>query len=85
MENHELPETLAFVKEPWFWWTAGILAAACVGLIVAYYVKHPDRNIWSDFTHRGIADHATTNGHVPGAATRPGVDVVEGMAPQSEG
>ena len=84
MPDRELPDTLEFLQSRWFWVSAGLIAAACVGLCIAYYVRHPERDLWADFQRRGPMDHASTNGHVAGAETRPGVDVVEGAAPQTQ-
>lgn len=84
-DEHEFAESLAFIKEPWFLITAGLLAAAVIGLTVAYYLRHPERDLWNDFRDRGISNLATTNGHVPDPQTRPGVDVVQGADPYAEG
>jgi hypothetical protein len=85
MEPGELPDSLEFLHSRWFWISAGCIAAACIGLCIAYYLRHPERDLWTDFQRRGlIENHAQTNGHVPGAEARPGVDVVEGAAPQTQ-
>ncbi len=73
-------ELLDIFRSRWFWVTAGCLAAACVGLLVAYYIAHPDRSSWEDFQRRGAVDIPSTNGHVAHAEARHGIDLVEGLA-----
>jgi hypothetical protein len=64
----------------WFWISAAVLAVAIVGLAVAYYQKHPERNIFEDFARRSPIGIPQTNGHVPGPTTPSGADVVGGEA-----
>lgn len=65
----------------WTWYVAFGLAAACTALIVLYYFKHPERNIFEDFTRKPFVDIPATNGAVPAATAPTGADVVEGEAP----
>lgn len=36
----------------WFWTVGIVLAVGCAALIASYYLLHPDRNIWEDFSRR---------------------------------
>jgi len=58
----------------WFWISAGILAVVCAGLVVAYYVRHPERDLFADFARRAPVDAPSTNGHVPSAPAPVGAD-----------
>ena len=64
----------------WFWISAGIIAALCVGLVVAYYVQHPDRSLFEDFARRGPVDIPSTNGRVPGSPAAVSSDADGGEA-----
>lgn len=77
----DAPNPIAeIVASRWFWITAGLLAAAVVGLTITYYMRHPEKDLFSDFARgHGPLTGAETNGHVPDAASRVGVDVVEGQ------
>jgi hypothetical protein len=65
-------------RAKWFWVSAGVLAALVVGLAVAYYAQHPERNIFEDFARRAPIDIPSTNGRVPHAASTVGADSYEG-------
>ncbi len=84
-QEHEPADSLDFLHSQWFWITAGLLAAAVIGLTVAYYLRHPERDLFSDFANRGIGTNAASTGHVPHAEARPGVDIVEGVPLEAEG
>lgn len=69
----------------WVWWTTLGIGCAVVVAFVLFYVRHPDRSPFADFSPRVRLGPPQTNGAVPHPPSRVGADVDGGAEAGEEG
>lgn len=67
---------LGEIFPPWFWWLGIGLAIGSATLLVLWYLNHPERSPFRDFSN-GLIDTPASNGNTPYPAPGESVESVE--------